>query len=221
MTKQCRSCKREIAKGQSICYICGSQQSFIRHHITNILLTFSLIGTVSAASYWYIDQSAKQADLDRLRLIESINAEFAKKTQSLQLQLEQANQKIELAKTHAAQASNASTDINLKTEATEKRAKKAEERATWLSKENRRFKAKIKELNNKISDIQKASQTNQQQTSQPPSVSGTGLVPAGIKPPEQEAVKSEPQNDAVVEGSQLDTSPQQTSNDKPTPLNPE
>jgi len=217
MTKQCRSCKREIAKGQSVCYICGSKQSFISHHIVSILFTFGLIGTVSAASYWYIEQSSQQSILDSAKIIESIKSESSQKLQDLQLALDQANQALELAKTNAAQASNAATDTNLKTQEIEERAKKAESRATWLSKENRRFKNKVKELNDKISDMQKSNTTinanqaansisSSSSQSSPVEQSGNANLPA-----------SDPQTELTTENDQSADSTKQASSDEPTP----
>lgn len=218
MTKQCRSCKREIAKGQSVCYICGSKQSFISHHILSILFTFGLIGTVSATSYWYVEQSAQQAITEQAKIVEAIKSESNKELQSLQQELDQANHALKLAKTNADQVNNAATDTNLKTQKIEERAKKAEARAAWLSKENRRFKKKVKELNQKISDMQKpksAISSNQLPNLSPDTK--TSQSPAIEQSSDDNIASSAPQTNAVTDKKQSDDSAKQASSEEPTP----
>jgi len=155
MTKHCISCKREIVANQPVCYICGSQQGFIRRHYKTALLAVLLICLTSAGSYFYVDKTIKDLETNRLKFNESINAESAKKLNDLQQQLDKANEQIELAKTSATQSSSLASDSKTKIGLAEKRAVKAQERATWLSKENRRFKAKVKELSDKLSALEK------------------------------------------------------------------
>ena len=151
MAKHCIACKREIPPGQQECYICGSSQSFVRHYLKGVVVFFLLLGALAWFGYGYIDQVAKQAEAEKAIQVESKMQVSAKRIEELESLLVQANQYIQKAESNTAESSEAAGEEKLKLDETEKRAKKAEERAGWLSKENRRFKAKVKELTEQLS----------------------------------------------------------------------
>jgi DNA repair exonuclease SbcCD ATPase subunit len=138
-------------RGQQECYICGSSQSYIRYYMKSGIFFLLLLGTFAVLGYWYIDKKVKQTELDKTLIVDTKMQAVSKRIQELEEQLEQAKQTIQQVEANTAQSSETASTEKLKFAEAEKRASKAEERAGWLSKENRRFKAKVKELTDKIS----------------------------------------------------------------------
>lgn len=160
MAKHCIACKREIPQGQQECYICGSSQNFVRYYLKGVIVFLLLLGVSAWLGYGYIDKTAKQAEAERASQTESEMQVAAKKIEELESLLEQANQHIQQAEANTAQSSEAADEEKLKFDDAEKRTKKAEERASWLSKENRRFKAKVKELTDQLSSAKNAAKVS-------------------------------------------------------------
>lgn len=156
MAKHCIACKREIAKGQQECYICGSSQSYLRFYLKGVVFLFLLLGALGWVGYGYINQMAQQAEAEKAIQIESNMQVAAKKIEELESLLVRANQHIQKVEVNTVQSSEAADEEKLKLEDAEKRAKKAEERAGWLSRENRRFKAKVEELTEQLSSAKNA-----------------------------------------------------------------
>ncbi len=150
MEKRCIGCKREIGRGQQECYICGAPQSYVRYYIKSWVVSVVLFVGLVAVGYWYVDKIIRQAELDNAQLVGVKEADAAKIIQDLELRLEQSHQKIQLVEANIVQNSDTANQDKLKFDEAEKRAIKAEERAGWLSRENRRFKAKVQELTDKL-----------------------------------------------------------------------
>jgi len=157
MAKHCIACKREIPQGQQECYICGSTQNLVRYYLKSVIVFFLLLGVSAWFGYGYIDKTAKQAVAEKAIQTESKMQVAAKRIEELESLLEQANQHIQKVEVNTALSSEAADEEKLKFDDAEKRTKKAEERASWLSKENRRFKAKVKELTDQLSSARNAS----------------------------------------------------------------
>ncbi len=151
MAKHCIGCKREIGQGQQECYICGSSQNYIRYYLKSVIVFILLLVAMTWLGYGYIDKRINQAKRDNTIQAGLEMQAATKKIRELEQQLEQVNVQVQQAEVNTAQSSEAANEEKLKLVETEKRAKKAGERAGWLSKENRRFKAKIKELTEKLS----------------------------------------------------------------------
>lgn len=146
MTKHCITCKREIASGQQECYICGSSQSYVRYYLKGVIVFLVSLIIAVWFGYQYFENAAKQLQANHAVLTQNKTKDASDRVKQLELLLEQANQKLQQAQVNSTQNSENAVEDKLKFDETEKRAKKAEERASWLSKENRRFKAKVKEL---------------------------------------------------------------------------
>ena len=156
MAKHCIACKREIAPGQLECYICGSTQSFVRFYLRNVVIFLVLIATLAWFGYGYFDQMTKQAEAEKAIQTESKMQTAAKRIEELENLLVQANQHIQKAEANTAQSGETADEEKLKLDEAQKRAEKSEERAGWLSRENRRFKAKVKELTDQLAAAKQA-----------------------------------------------------------------
>ncbi|TQV87624.1 hypothetical protein [Aliikangiella coralliicola] len=157
MKNRCIGCKREIAKGQRECHICGSSQSFVRYHMKSGIIFLLLLGSLAWAAQWYINTSTKQAELKTNSLVEKKTAQANARIQQLEAMLEavneklaQADEKIKQAEAsvseNSSQTNKLTAQLKSKLDDAEKRAKKQEDRAGWLSRENRQLKAQIKKL---------------------------------------------------------------------------
>lgn len=183
MLSHCINCKREIAKGQQHCPLCGSPQSYLNYYKKSILFGLVLFGGMAAASFWYIKQQAHQHRLDIIQLTENQVKRSEGRVQELERQLQQIKQKLVLAEqqTSVAQMAlsksvKAVTEIQVKLNDAEKIAIKAEGRASWLNKENKRFKAELKSLTNRAPVPEQSLDDNneiRQETAKPPVLSTT------------------------------------------------
>ncbi len=162
MANNCINCKREIAKGQSKCYICGSSQNYLSYYLNRILISIVLLSLLAALSFWYVDKTAKAKQLHQAQLASVKKQEIDSRVQELQIQLDQANDKIRQAEANAELNTSTDAQVKVKLDELEARATKAEERAGWLGRENRRFKAKVKELNDKITTSKQQALANDQ-----------------------------------------------------------
>lgn len=217
MAKHCIACKREITPGQQECYICGSSQSLVRYYLKGVIVFLLLLSALAWLGYGYINQRAEQAEAEKAIQIESKMQVAAKRIEELESLLVQANQHIQKAEANTAQSSEAADEGKLKLDDAEKRAKKAEERAGWLSKENRRFKAKVKELTDKLS----AAKNVPQITRPSPNTANLQLVPL-----KQELARFESQKQTLTatistKKEQLETSWQQASANDAVPASAE
>ena len=156
MEKRCIGCKREIGRGQQECYVCGAPQSYVRYYIKSWVVSVLLFVSLVGVGYWYLDKIIRQAELENVQQVAAKEAEAAKRIQDLELRLVQSYQKIQLVEANIVQNSDTATQDKLKFDEAEKRAFKAEERAGWLGRENRRFKAKVQELTDKLAAARQA-----------------------------------------------------------------
>ncbi len=150
MAKHCIACKRDIAEGQQECYICGSSQSYTRYYLKGGSIFLLLLGVTLWFSYQFFEKEAKQQAVNYELHAQSKLNDATDRIERLKLQLEKARQETQLAQVSTVQNSENAVEEKLKLKQMELRATKAEERASWLSKENRRFKVKVKELTDKL-----------------------------------------------------------------------
>jgi len=151
MANQCIGCKREISRKQKNCYICGSSQNYIRHHIKSILLVATLLIGQITYGYWYLGQIVEQTEIKMAELSKVEANKTDSQLEKLRILLQQANDEVERFKSNSTQAKESIAQEKLKFDEVEKKASDAESRARWLNKENRKFQAKIKELSDELS----------------------------------------------------------------------
>jgi len=171
MARHCISCKREISKAQKECYICGASQSYLSFHKKTLVVFLILVSASAVLGYQYSEHRALEKAQNEADLLDAQSKSFAKKLASLELQLAKALQKaadtqetLNTTSTNATNANDAITQANLKVKEAEQKTTKAEGRANWLNKENRRFKAEIKSLTDKLSEAnQRATVSNSAQ----------------------------------------------------------
>jgi chromosome segregation ATPase len=155
MTKTCISCKRDIAAGQSQCYICSAPQNIIRFYSRTILFSLLLAITVIASAYWYFQQQS-------INQLEGQTANFTLQQKQSEQQIEQLQQNLKQVhldfnnlqqsnSNNSSQAEEQVSKFNLELKAAVEASEKSQARSSWLSKENSRFKAKIAELEVQLS----------------------------------------------------------------------
>lgn len=168
MVKRCIACKREISLGQSNCYICGASQSYFRYYLKSGSLFVLMIGAITGTSYWYIEQSILKMELAQNLRLSAKTTQSEVKIDELEKQLVQAHQEngevvTKLAKVEekTLQSNQTASQADIKLQDSVKRAIKAEQRASWLSKENRRIKAENKTLTDKLALLDKSQSIQQ------------------------------------------------------------
>ena len=155
MTSRCISCKREIAKSQKDCYICGSQQNYFIYYLKPLFSIFILLLVVAWFANGELDkrildfqanqeneklQNAIQVGKDEERLNDNVNL--------LKVENEALKDKINLQNLEIAKGSSNSSD-------NQKLLDKEKGRTNWLRKENSRFAVKIKSLTEHIANLEK------------------------------------------------------------------
>ncbi|PHS16314.1 MAG: hypothetical protein COA86_11775 [Kangiella sp.] len=155
MSTRCIGCKREIAKKQKDCYICGSSQNYLSHYSNNIIAIVILIVSAGIISNKIVD--AKLENYRNTQLLnnqesvikfDTIKSELNKQISNLKNSRYIAQSEIEELKASIAVGSSSSSD-------TLKALEKEKARSKWLSRENWGFSSKIKELTNHIARLEK------------------------------------------------------------------
>lgn len=156
MIKKCRACKREIAKDQKSCYICGAQQSFIGYHQKTALVVLVLVASCAAAGYWYLDKNIQEIKLAKVQASESQSETIQLKIEQLENQLLQSNQKILDSETNLTIVNQQNSELKTQLEQAlqkiteaENKAIEAEKKSGWVLKLNRQLKEEINALSAK------------------------------------------------------------------------
>ena len=168
MKNRCIGCKREIAKGQQQCYVCGLSQSYLRLYLIRGLIFFIILGMSAGIARWYANLSVEGIKAENVALLAASDEQSMQQIRRLEAKLKTANETLTSIQKSSTQSSEINNQFKLGLDEANVRAVKAEERASWLSKENRRFKAKIKELSEQVSrlkDDQEAAKASTEQLS--------------------------------------------------------
>ena len=155
MSARCIGCKREIAKKQKNCYICGSSQNYLSHYSNNVIALVIVIICAGLISNKIVE--SKTTEFRNTQLLnkqesvaefDAIKSELNKQISSLENFRDIAQSEIEALKASIAVGSSSSND-------TLKALEKEKARSKWLSRENWGFSSKIKELTNHIARLEK------------------------------------------------------------------
>ena len=155
MSTRCIGCKREIAKKQKDCYICGSSQNYLSHYSNNIIALVIVIVSAGLISNKIVDtkiENYRNAQLSNKQEsvidFNTIKSELNEQISILENSRDIAQSEIEELKASIAVGSSSSND-------TLKALEKEKARSKWLSRENWGFSSKIKELTNHIAKLEK------------------------------------------------------------------
>lgn len=168
MAKQCLRCKREIAKKQKECFVCGSTQNIISYYFGGGMLVVLLIVIASAVSYWFISQANVELH-ENLEQLDKANAQLmaAEETANQAIeQVKQARQDAELAQQQANQETQVNNQTNAEIAEAKEKALEAQKNVNWLSKQNKDFKAEVQRLTEQLEAAQQAQSTSQLSESQ-------------------------------------------------------
>jgi chromosome segregation ATPase len=150
MANNCISCKRDILSGQKNCYICGSSQSYFRFYFARIIIFSLLLIVMAIIGYGYLTKMNAQINQANLKIIQDTNQKNQRIFEMLRSDLLKAEERVISIESANRESNLSTTESQLELSAAQQKSKKAEERSNWLSKENRRLKRKIKELNDEI-----------------------------------------------------------------------
>ncbi len=168
MTKTCIGCKREIAKEQSRCYICNASQSYIRYYARSVFFIILTVLSSAALVHWYSQQSSRALIEGQAQQLSNEKQANEQQLLTLKAKLDQANQTIvdleQNTNTEKSETNQQLAKSQLALKEAQSAAEKTTARASWLSKENGRFKAKIAELESKLSASTEQGTAGQQLT---------------------------------------------------------
>jgi len=154
MSNYCIGCKRELAPGQQDCHICGAPQAYLKYHFKSILLFVISMVLIAAFGVWYVGQVSLKAEVERNNYVTEMTDQFDRKIRQLELSLAETQEALKQAQAAGSQVSDLANQEKAKLAASEDKATKAEARAGWLSKENRRFRNQITELEQKVKELE-------------------------------------------------------------------
>lgn len=154
MSNYCIGCKRELAKGQEDCHICGAPQSYFKFYFKSGLFFIIAMTSVAAYGFWYVEQVSLKLEIEKNNQATTISAEFNEKINQLELSLAKVQEELQQSKEAGSEVSKAADQEKEKLAAVEERATKAEARASWLSKENSRFRNQIAQLETKVKELE-------------------------------------------------------------------
>ncbi|MFT6734546.1 MAG: TolA-binding protein [Polaribacter sp.] len=154
MSARCIGCKREIAEKQKICYICGSSQNHLSFYSNNIIALLIVITIASWVSKEIIEtkvESLRNTQLlnsqESVDKFDQIQSELSQQITTLENYKELAQLEIEKLRSSIELGSSSSSE-------TLEILEKEKARSKWLSKENRKFSSKIKDLTNHIANLE-------------------------------------------------------------------
>jgi len=181
MSTRCIGCKREIAKKQKDCYICGASQNYLSHYSNNIIALVIVIVSAGLISNKIVDikiESYKNAQLlnnqESAIKFDAIKSGLNKQISTLESSKELAKYEIEELKASITEGSSSSND-------TLKALEKEKARSKWLSRENWGFSSKIKELTNHIARLEKQNTSLQKEQEPDLSKQSTDITEAVLE----------------------------------------
>ncbi len=165
MAKRCISCKRDLAKGQKTCFVCGSSQNIISYYFSSGVFILSVMLVAALISYWYVQQANKEIDNSLIKLeLAQQQIEQAESRANLALsQLKSLQQQTAQAKNEGQEAAKQALNQQAQAQiaAAEKKAEDAQKNVNWLSRQNTQLKQQVETLTQQLADAQQANQSNQ------------------------------------------------------------
>ncbi|WMS87927.1 hypothetical protein [Pleionea litopenaei] len=165
MASHCRGCQREISWGNKDCPFCGQSNSSISGFLKFISLLTLFLFISGSLGYGYAEWQKKhyqeeiKSSYDR-QIQELSQANQATENKNQELIEERSSLLTQVDKLKSAQSSsnNASDEqiANLKQQLdnAEQEAKRQEGRASWLGKENQRYKDELESLKLQVNNLQ-------------------------------------------------------------------
>ena len=148
--RPCITCKREIDSGQKVCPACGASQNrflYLYKYLVVVAIVFISVGLLAKHQ---LDIKIEHINQAHINSLEEKNSEHKAELTLLNARIEEYKQKLTDLNTKNIEEGVQAEQEKLKLDTLEKRATDAEGRASWLSKENRRFQNKIKELETEL-----------------------------------------------------------------------
>jgi len=165
MAKQCIGCKREISTGILICPFCGANQSFFQYYLKSFVLFLLIVISAIIAGYYLVNQSVAQAKLEleqsherqlnqaeeKIQRLETALLDSQKQLRAAQLEIQTS---LENQTANADQAGALEAELNQKLKNAQADAKRQQDRAGWLSRENAKLKTEIETLKQQLAGLQ-------------------------------------------------------------------